>query len=65
MTLWGVVLAEIPSNLGYGHILWATGTSSGGRETTTHLQNFQPKICPAYKMHRDKDGTEIEGMAGQ
>jgi hypothetical protein len=33
------------------------------RETSTHPQNLQPKICHAYKMCRDKDETEIEGTA--
>ena len=25
------------------------------------ITNLQPKICIAYKMNRDKDGTETEG----
>jgi hypothetical protein len=28
-------------------------------EDMTLPQNFQPHICPAYKMHGDKDGAEI------
>jgi len=28
-------------------------------------QKLQPPIFPAYKMHRDKDGAEVEGMANQ
>jgi hypothetical protein len=30
--------------------------------TPNHPQYLQPKICPGYKMGRDKDGAEIEGM---
>jgi hypothetical protein len=30
--------------------------------TPTHPQNFQPKICPAYKKCRDKDASEMEGI---
>jgi hypothetical protein len=28
-----------------------------------HPQDLQPTICHAYKMGRDKDGAEVEGMA--
>ena len=31
--------------------------------TPTHPQTFWPKICPTYKICRDKDGAEIEGTA--
>jgi len=34
----------------------------GGGHQPTH-KTF--KICPTYKMHRAKDGAEIEGMAKQ
>ena len=33
--------------------------------TSTYLRNLHPKICPAYKMCRDKDGAETEGMVNQ
>lgn len=29
------------------------------------LQKFQPKMCPDYKMCRDKDKAEMEGKANQ
>jgi hypothetical protein len=41
----------------------ATSTSNGARRTSTHPQNLQPKICPVYKINRDKDGAEIERTA--
>jgi hypothetical protein len=39
--------------------------TSGRIRTVTHIQNLQPKICPAYEIFRDKDRTEIEGMDNQ
>ena len=32
-------------------------------EASSHPQNLPPKICSAYKMHRDKDEAEIERTA--
>jgi hypothetical protein len=29
----------------------------------SHPQNLPPKIFPAYKKFRNKDGSELEGMA--
>jgi hypothetical protein len=36
-----------------------------GSIATTHPKNLWFKICPAYEMHKEKDGTEIEGTANQ
>jgi hypothetical protein len=35
------------------------------RGTSIHPQNLRPKIYPAYKMCRDKDGVETEGSVSQ
>lgn len=40
-------------------------TLNGGINKTSHLQNFRPKMCPAYKMCRDKDRAEVQGIANQ
>lgn len=34
-------------------------------EDINHSQKFQPKIYPAYKMYRAKDGAETERMVNQ
>jgi hypothetical protein len=49
---------------------WAISYSQGelpveGGNTSTYPQNLPPKICPAYKMHREKDGAKTEGMVNQ
>jgi hypothetical protein len=38
---------------------------NGRQETSNHPQNLRPKICPAYKMCRDKDEAESEGIVDQ
>jgi hypothetical protein len=61
-----VTLAETPSRGGEIWILkWPGSTPSGGMRTASYPQNLWPKMCPAYKMCRNKDGAEIEGMANQ
>ena len=61
--------SEIPTRGKYrdcsGHLLEPGRTFSGGKRAPNHPQNLQPKICPAYKICRDKDGAEIEGTANQ
>jgi len=42
-----------------------TAISVEGRGTSTHLQNLQLNIFPAYKMHSNKNGEKIEGIADQ
>jgi hypothetical protein len=39
--------------------------SNRGRVTSTHPQNLQLKIFPAYKICRDRDGVETREMASQ
>jgi hypothetical protein len=67
-SMW-VALGETPSSRVYkawiGHLLHPGLTSSGGARTLTHPQNLQPPNCPAYNMHRNKDGAETEGTANQ
>jgi hypothetical protein len=48
-----------------GYLLEPGRSYRGGRRTSMHPQNFQPKICLTYKMYRDKDGTEIEETINQ
>ena len=62
----GVVLAETLSSR------WpevATSCSQTGlpveRGTPTHPQNLWSRICPAYRICRDKDGAGTEGTANQ
>jgi hypothetical protein len=46
-----------------GERMWRLGISNGGK--STHPQNLQIKICPAYKMCGDKDGAETGGVVNQ
>lgn len=39
--------------------------SNGDPKIPTYPQNLQQKMCPAYKIHRDKDGAETERMDNQ
>lgn len=45
----------------------AISPSQGGVRirTETCSQFFWPKVCPVYKMRKDKDRTKTEGMAKQ
>lgn len=63
-----MTLAEIDTR---GDMETEVGTSysqiglpmEGGRGRSIHQHNLQPKLCPAYKIHNDKDGVETEGTA--
>jgi hypothetical protein len=33
--------------------------------SSTHPQNVQPKICPAYKIYRNENAADIEEKASQ
>jgi hypothetical protein len=52
-----MTLAETPTNREIWRLKWPP-LIQGRRRTSTHPQNLQPKICPAYKMFSDKSGTE-------
>jgi hypothetical protein len=65
----GAPIAEIPKSREYcvwsGYLQKPGRTSSGERETSTHLQSLQHKIRSAYKMGMNKDGAPTERMANQ
>jgi hypothetical protein len=64
-----MTLAETPSSWGYGdwtgHLCTLAGLRVEGGGTSTYPQNLQLKICPASRMHKDKDGAETEEMTNQ
>jgi hypothetical protein len=65
----GETLDDTPSSEEYGvwsgHFLYAGRTPSGGIRIVTHALNLRLKMCPAYKMFRDKDRAKTEGMVNQ
>jgi hypothetical protein len=64
-----VILAEISISRGYrnwsGYLLKPGRTSSGDKGTSIYPQNLQPKIYPANKMCRHKDGAKNWETANQ
>ena len=62
----GVILAETPSSRWCeswnSHSLYPGRTLSGGIRTSNHPENLWPRTYPAYKICKDKDIAETEGM---
>jgi hypothetical protein len=61
----GTTLAETSSTSGGVWILkWPLPEAGQDSQwIATYSQNLQPKLCPDYKMCRDKDRAESAGMA--
>jgi hypothetical protein len=64
-----LTLAKIPSSGEYGslssHFLQPGSIPSAGLRTATLPQKLLLKMCSTYKMCRDKDRAEMEGMDNQ
>ena len=54
----GIWILKVPLSV-------ASRTPSRGIRTPTYPQNIPPKMCFAYKMCKDKDRAETEGIANQ